>query len=137
MELGHLQPNATRRLTLTVLVDINRNTPLVNTAIVTTTSPTSGGNYTSVVTTPVMYADLYISKRVLAAIGQFLTYTIVLTNSGPNVALNVTMADLLPSRLVFCSLVAPAGWTCNPPPFNTNGTVACSIPQVNVGQVFT
>ncbi len=138
---GNLLPGEARRVTITVLVDPALTTPIVNTALVTTTSPISGGNYTSTVSTPVAYADLLISKRVspaqLAAVGQFLTYTIVLTNNGPNIAAPVTMNDPLPSPLVFRNLVAPAGWTCVTPLFNTNGTVTCDTPQVNVGEVFT
>jgi uncharacterized repeat protein (TIGR01451 family) len=87
-------------------------------------------------------ADLGIIK--LASADEVLpnsdvTYTITVTNGGPDPAPNATLNDPLPGNLTFVSLSSPVGWTCTTPVVGTNGTVNCtnpSLPFTN-GQTFT
>jgi len=69
-------------------------------------------------------ADLAITKTdnpdpVLK--GQDVTYTITVTNNGPDAAANVTMTDSLPTNASFVSSVCPSGWTCTPAPVGSTG----------------
>jgi hypothetical protein len=59
--------------------------------------------------------------------GAGLSYTINVTNGGPDAATNVTLTDVLPAGTVFASLTAPGGWTCSTPALGAAGTVTCSI----------
>ncbi len=81
-------------------------------------------------------ADLSVTKvdspdPVIA--GTNLTYTITVTNGGPDVASAVSWSDTLPAGTTFVSLPAVAGWSCS-----TGATVSCSNPSFAVGSaVFT
>jgi uncharacterized repeat protein (TIGR01451 family) len=62
------------------------------------------------------------------AAGAALTYTITVSNEGPDDAANTQMSDPLPPGTTFQSVVIPAGWACGTvPPVGTNGTLTCSI----------
>lgn len=61
--------------------------------------------------------------------GSNLTYTLSVTNNGPDNASAVMVTDALPSQTRFISLTTSAG-SCNAPPVNTNGTVTCTIPTL-------
>jgi uncharacterized repeat protein (TIGR01451 family) len=70
--------------------------------------------------------------------GTNLTYTITVTNNGPDAAATASWSDPLPAGTLFASMPAVAGWTCSLPPVGTNGTVSCSRPSFAVGSsVFT
>jgi uncharacterized repeat protein (TIGR01451 family) len=67
------------------------------------------------------------------------TYTITVTNGGPDPAANATLNDPLPGNLAFVSLSSPVGWLCTTPAVGSGGTVNCtnsSLPLTN-GQTFT
>ncbi|MEO8276651.1 MAG: hypothetical protein ABI639_10540, partial [Thermoanaerobaculia bacterium] len=86
-------------------------------------------------------ADLAITKTdspdpVTAAAN--LTYTVTVTNNGPDVAATATWSDTLPAGTTFVSLPAVAGWSCSTPAIGAGGTVFCSNPTFAVGSaVFT
>jgi uncharacterized repeat protein (TIGR01451 family) len=67
--------------------------------------------------------------------GTNLTYTITVTNNGPeNFANGVTLSDPLPAGTTFVSETHPGfGWTCTPPPVGSGGTYSCSGAMFNVG----
>jgi uncharacterized repeat protein (TIGR01451 family) len=67
------------------------------------------------------------------------TYTITVSNNGPNVATNATLTDALPAAMTFVSLSSPGGWLCTTPSVGTNGTVTCTNATLplTVGAVFT
>ena len=73
-------------------------------------------------------ADVFITKTASPGslpVGMPLTYTIIVTNGGPDGAVMPFMTDLLPATTTFQSLTAPAGATCTTPPKGHTGTVTC------------
>jgi uncharacterized repeat protein (TIGR01451 family) len=95
-----------------------------------TADPVPGNNSITVATTWIdPTADLTIAKTTAttsAKAGTTLSYTIVATNNGPDSAVNVSVADTLPSSLLFQSITAPAGFTCTTPPVGASGTITCT-----------
>jgi uncharacterized repeat protein (TIGR01451 family) len=82
--------------------------------------------------------DLEITKTGMpepVPAGSNVTYTITITNNGPNAAINTSWTDVLPLPLTFVSLSPAAGWSCNTPLVGTNGTVSCTNPSFAVGNV--
>jgi len=73
-------------------------------------------------------ADLAISKTTAtttAGPGDTITYTISVTNNGPDAANDVVVTDTLPSSLLFQSLTPAAGFTCTTPAVGTTGSITC------------
>jgi len=98
--------------------------PTDNTAQVTTTSIAPA------------VADLGITKTTAttnAPEGSTFSYTIVVTNHGPDAAANVVMTDVLPSSLLFRSITTPAGFTCSTPAVGANGTITCNAATLAFG----
>lgn len=74
-------------------------------------------------------SDMSITKTPASTIviaGNNITYTISVTNNGPDAATNVTMTDTTPANTKFNSLTVPAGWTCIIPAVGGSGTINCS-----------
>ncbi len=74
-------------------------------------------------------ADLSITLSATpnpVAIGGDITYTVTLTNNGPEAATNVLWQDIIPLETGYRSLSAPSGWSCTTPSIDGNGTVSCS-----------
>src|SRR6267143_1220021 len=70
--------------------------------------------------------------------GSNLTYTITVSNNGPDAAANASWSDTLPAGTTFVSLPDISGWSCTTPAPGDNGTVSCSNPSFAVGSsVFT
>jgi uncharacterized repeat protein (TIGR01451 family) len=70
--------------------------------------------------------------------GTNLTYTITVTNNGPDAAANASWSDTLPAGTTFVSLPSVAGWSCTTPAVGAGGTISCSNPSFAVGSaVFT
>jgi uncharacterized repeat protein (TIGR01451 family) len=91
--------------------------------------------------TPLTGADLSVTKSGLpdpVFPGATLTYTITVTNAGPEPATLASLVDVLPPDTTFQSLTAPAGWTSTTPPVGGVGQVTCSHPSLPVStSVFT
>jgi uncharacterized repeat protein (TIGR01451 family) len=64
-------------------------------------------------------------------VGQNVTYTITVTNLGPNTATNVTLIDNLPSGTTFQSILSNG--SCTTPPVGGTGTVSCSFASIASG----
>ncbi|MEK7832864.1 MAG: S8 family serine peptidase, partial [Acidobacteriota bacterium] len=82
-------------------------------------------------------ADLRLAKSgspnpVIA--GTNLTYTINLTNDGPDAAANVMVSDTLPANTTFVSITPPAGWSCTFPAVGSGGQVKCTKASVANGE---
>jgi uncharacterized repeat protein (TIGR01451 family) len=86
-------------------------------------------------------ADLQVTKTDATdplAAGTVQTYTITVTNAGPDASEFVSLEDTLPAGTTFVSLSEPPGWTCSTPAVGSGGTVSCSIDSMPVGfEIFT
>jgi uncharacterized repeat protein (TIGR01451 family) len=65
--------------------------------------------------------------------GADITYSISVTNGGPDASINVTVAEAIPANTTFKSLSAPPGWSCATPAVGGTGTVICSIASLAPG----
>ena len=90
-----------------------------NTAFANTTVP--GGTESDIGVTKRADADQSLPDRNI-------TYTIQVTNSGPQAAVNARLEDTLPDDMTFVSLQQTSGpmWSCSSPTAGTNGTVVCT-----------
>ena len=128
-----LANGATAVFTLNTTVANNATGSITNTASVAHSGPdANGGNSgASSPATPVAAAsaDLTATKTTATTSvtpGQAFSYTINVTNNGPDLAANPSMTDNLPASLLFQSISAPAGWTCATPAVGATGTITCS-----------
>ncbi len=70
--------------------------------------------------------------------GANLTYTLTVSNNGPDPAGNASWSDTLPAATTFVSLSAVAGWSCTTPAVGGTGAVSCSDASLAPGaSVFT
>jgi uncharacterized repeat protein (TIGR01451 family) len=86
-------------------------------------------------------ADLSVTKSgnpASVTVGQNVTFTLTVTNNGPDPAA-ATLNDVLPASFNFVSLAAPAGWMCTTPAAGATGTVNCTNTGLSSGasDVFT
>jgi len=66
------------------------------------------------------------SAPLLVGNNNLITYTLTVTNNGPDPVAGATLTDLLPSTLTFQSLTAPTGWTVSSPAVGQTGTVTAT-----------
>jgi uncharacterized repeat protein (TIGR01451 family) len=148
--IGTLASGATATLTISATYN---GTPATNTASVTSsaTDPNSANN-TSSATVPSQVADLSLLKAVSSGapnVGSNVTFTLALSNAGPDAATNVAVKDLLPAGLTFVSATASQGayasgtgiWTVGSVAQGANptlaivATVTSASPITNVAEV--
>ena len=102
----------------------------------TTGDPNSANNSTSVVTTVGQICELAVTNSASPAAVQdsgTITYTQVVTNTGPSNCLGATFTEAFPTNTTFVSLTpVPTGWTCT-----TTGSISCSNPSVAPGSSST
>ncbi|WNL44395.1 SdrD B-like domain-containing protein [Dyella sp. BiH032] len=136
---GAINQNAQQTVTVVVRPnDATQGTTLVNTATASTsTTELSGANNSGSFNAPVNNAALDILGNIVdspdpVAVGDTMTYTLTLTNSGPSYAENANFTATLPTALLsFQSLSAPAGATCSTPAVGTiGGTITCQFGTV-------
>jgi uncharacterized repeat protein (TIGR01451 family) len=127
--------------TVTVTIKIKPNTPgtITNTASVIGDGPDPNpGNNSSTATTRVNpAADLAVTKTDSpdpVHIGQALTYTIKVTNNGPQTATGVTLSDTLPKGAGFGSTTTSQG-TCSFKP--DKRMVTCNLGNLASGATAT
>jgi len=65
--------------------------------------------------------------------GHSVSYTITVSNNGPNDAANLTLTDTLPAATAFQSIAAPSGWTCTTPSVGGTGQVSCTAAALTNG----
>lgn len=109
--LGSLAQRQTT--TLQIVARIDSPIPFDNTATVSATQfdPVAANNTTGVRITP-QTLDLGVTGFVSNPspnVGEFITYTFVLSNSGPDAASNVTVDTVLPAGVVFQSSAQSSG----------------------------
>jgi uncharacterized repeat protein (TIGR01451 family) len=107
--------------------------PITNTARVSTTAidQNAANNLATASTAVTANANLSIAKSAHAdavVVNDLITYTLNITNSGPNTANNVIVTDTLPASVTFGS-VNGAGWTCG----RSGVTVTCTVASLAVG----
>lgn len=100
---------------------------LQNTATVSAPNDPNPENDTSTTTLNISSVDMSIVKTgpATATAGTSISYTITITNSGPDSATDVVWSDTLPPNTTFSSVSPSAG--CTAPPVGLNGTVSCTI----------
>jgi uncharacterized repeat protein (TIGR01451 family)/LPXTG-motif cell wall-anchored protein len=132
---GTLGPNANTEVRFRVTVDTAASgTTIPNEAVVSYRARTIAQDFTYTTNktlTPVTgRADLVITKTAApnpAVAGQPVTWTVNITNNGPNPAEGVVVSDALPAGAVLTS-VTPGAPTCT-----GTTTVSCSLGTVSVG----
>ncbi len=62
--------------------------------------------------------------------GNNITYTQVVTNNGPQDAVNATFIEAVPGNTTFQSLVVAPGWSCTTPAVGSAGNISCTDPDV-------
>ena len=67
--------------------------------------------------------------------GGTISYTLTMTNAGPNIALDTRLTDPLPAGSTFLAITVPNGWTCRTPAVGANGTVSCTTACFQPGTV--
>jgi uncharacterized repeat protein (TIGR01451 family) len=139
--VGDLAAGDSRSFTITVRVDSTVPTQFINQAYVTSATPDPNpANDKAEVTTDVTPepppppppptesgADLQLAKAAAATVAQGadLTYTLTVTNAGPDAATGVRVTDRLPAGVTFRS--ASSGCT------NQSGTVTCTVGGLAAG----
>ena len=111
-------------VTVTIVVTATAAGTITNTASVTSsvTDPSTGDNTVVESTTVSAVADLSLTKSESSdpvPLGNNLTYTLTVSNSGPSSATGVTLRDVLPEGVTFVS--ASAGCA------EADGTVTCNL----------
>ncbi|MEO8673012.1 MAG: IPTL-CTERM sorting domain-containing protein [Tahibacter sp.] len=108
-------------------------TTYTNTAGVASAQDPTPENDNSTVVTTVSSADLAVTKTGPANItaGQTITYSIVLTNNGPDTSIGASFNDLFPPNTTFASLVQNTGPTASCSA--AAGSAACRIPILTFG----
>jgi uncharacterized repeat protein (TIGR01451 family) len=137
--LGHLATNNTATVTLVVQV-LALDGNVVDTAQVITpasTDPNKADNIavtTTTITPRVVDLGLAMSGPSTVTLGSNITYTLSVTNKGPNGALNPQLADWLPKGATFVSASTSQG-TCGQVTVGGSSRVRCNLGRVRVGGV--
>ncbi|GAA5155440.1 DUF11 domain-containing protein [Nocardioides marinquilinus] len=133
---GTLAKGAVQTVTFDVTVDATGSgTTLTNVGLLDYRAPQIGRDYTYTTgpaETPVAArADLAITKQASPEpvdAGSEITYTLTVTDNGPNPATGTVVSDTLPADTTFVSATVPGG-SCT----QANGTVTCTLGTVNNG----
>ena len=126
-----------RRRTLVIRATVVSPAPQTNTATITHADqfdPDTANNTATATQTP-QQADLALSKTVSNAapnVGDTITYTVTLSNLGPDAATNVQVTDLLPDGVSFVSATPSQGTYNSLSGLWTVGTVTTTSPQTLV-----
>ena len=136
-DLGTMAASA--KATVTIVGTAHPGTPAVsftNTATVSSTTPDPDlANNSASFTSDFFGADVAITKvgspKPVTA-GNNLSYTLKVSNDGPDTATDVTVSDPLPATTSFVSATTSAG-ACS----HASGTVSCSLGDLAVGDTVT
>jgi uncharacterized repeat protein (TIGR01451 family) len=121
----------TETLVLTVqLGDVPNGTMVALTASVAGATDQNEANNTATLSSVVAdAADISVTvggPTADARPGQTLSYTLQVSNAGPESARAVQLTAETPANTTFVSLQAPAGWTCTTPAAGGTGAIACA-----------
>jgi uncharacterized repeat protein (TIGR01451 family) len=130
-------------LTLTVHIPsgTSSGTTFSNTATVSQSeaSDPNPENNSSLTTLTVSDVDVSVTKTgpTTVNVGDNISYTLTVSNAGPDVATNVNLNDTLPPNTTFVSLTpnnaAAAAASCSTPPDGGTGTVTCTFDSLASG----
>ncbi len=129
--------NSGSNATVTLVITPTAAGPLSNTASVSTsvTDPdNTNDSATENTTVNPVQADLVLAKTDSpdpVTVGNNLTYTITVTNSGPDTATNVVVTDTLPGGVTF-DFVSPSEGSCS-----GTSTVTCNLGAISNGNSAT
>ena len=127
---------ATTSASIIVVVNVPSNVTAATIAATSSVSATNALTITTNTSTPVTAAcDLAVSNSGTpspVAAGGTITYTQVVTNTGPSNCANLTFNEAIPANTTFTSYGgAPAGWTC------TSFAAGCTNPSFAPGSIST
>jgi uncharacterized repeat protein (TIGR01451 family) len=138
--IGPFASGATSTFTLVLNIDpsFTNQSTLTNTANASTDSfdsnPSNNTSSTSAVVTG--FTDIAVTKTAAATVvaGANITYTITVTNNGPNAAATTQLSDALPPGTTFVALTQTTGptFTCT-----TGATINCSLASLPSGSSAT
>ncbi len=117
---------------ITIVANVAQTAPSVetNTALVSGGGEINLANDSATdVANVISTADLSITNVASpdpVTAGNNITYTQVVTNSGPSAADNASLVEAVPANSTFVSISAPAGWSCNTPSVGGTGNVVCT-----------
>ncbi|HEX3152354.1 MAG TPA: hypothetical protein VHR66_30050 [Gemmataceae bacterium] len=130
--VGAVPAGASRTLAIAARVDSpNAATNTATVSALDQVDPNTGNNTGSATETP-QQANLAVAKTVsnpTPNVGDQITFTITLSNAGPNAATNVLLRDLLPAGLTFVSATPSQGTYTAATGVWTVGTVSAGVPQ--------
>jgi len=130
--VGSINNGASATLTLSArVVSPNAQTNTASISHADQFDPNPGNNNSSATETP-QKADLALQKSVnnpTPNVGDTVTFTVTLSDNGPNNASNVQVSDLLPAGLSFVSATASQGTYNNATGIWTVGSVSTATPQ--------
>jgi len=139
--IASLAPSASA--TFSIVLRLSPSVPsggsVTNTANVATSTadPVSGNNTSTTTATTVASADVGVVKSGPESVtaGSTVTYTVVVTNSGPSDAASVSLTDTLPPNTTFVSENQTTGpsFTCTTPSAGGTGTITCTIATLAAG----
>ena len=134
--LDSISSGATETITITVDLDPATLGVISNSAVVTATSPDPdlSNNDDTADVTVTAESDLSLTKTVTptsAGVGAALTYTIVVSASGPSHATNVVVTDPIPSGVAFNTALSTQG-SCS-----IGASLTCSIGTMAPGSSVT
>jgi uncharacterized repeat protein (TIGR01451 family) len=131
--IGGLAAGQTAQVTVVITPNANALPSIANTATVQNQVPDPDltNNTASATTTITSTADVVVSVNPVASVpvGGTLTYTIKVTDNGPQDASSVVMTDTLPAGVTFVSATSTLGG----PITNNNGVVTASIGTLHNG----
>ena len=136
-DLGTLAGGSSAQFTL--VLQVGNTASITNTVTATTASAdkNSANNTASATTTVTQFADMSVTKSGPATVtaGTNITYTTVVSNSGPSSAASVSLSDTLPANTTFVSMSQSVGpvFSCTTPAVGAAGTITCTIATLASG----
>ena len=137
--IGDLANGSSTEIVVTVNVDPDATSPLLNTASVIAnpdTDPDLNDNSTDEPTVVNRAVDVSVDKSVSGQqiAGQDVTYTLIVTNNGPGIARNVTVADILEPELTFAGFDAGTSGVTST---QTGQNLSFNVGTMGVGEMRT
>jgi uncharacterized repeat protein (TIGR01451 family) len=130
--LGTINASGSATVTITVIPTTDADLSNTASASATTADPNATNNADTELTVvnpgPPGSADLSVTKSGApdpVTVGSELTYTVAVSNAGPDAAAGVTVTDTLPGTVTFVS-ATPSQGTCS-----GTATISCSLGTIN------